>query len=141
MDAGPGQSRQLATAVQHSITERSKSFASDSILAIETEIVDQAQYVDLQGPLAFVHYPLAHMVSHPFLPEDDCITDINTGRYALQPRHPSNQRYLKNESRLCEMLMQVQRVEGDGEQKVKLENQIYRELKRVRKWKAYEWSQ
>lgn len=133
----------LAKEVAHASHASSvPSWSMPVLLTIEDEVIDRTQHVSLEGPFAFVHNPFANMEPGPSL--IDLPTHINTGPYALDPRNPSNLRFLENESRLAELLTQVNSLDAFGHDKDhiardRLANRIHREMDRVRTVKVQEW--
>lgn len=112
---------------------------AEQIKSLHQEITERVAILDLSGELRFIYNPLdAGAYEHPASVE--ALLAVNAGVTALQyGKHAKSTFVVEQESRFCEMVLQLQQMEAleDNDQ---LQERLFNELYEIHRFKADEWS-
>lgn len=111
---------------------------SDETVVLETELTYRCTWTPTGQPLVFVSVP-APDCKYQYPPPDQ-LHLCNRGTYALEAGNRANDAYLENESRLCEILLRLQKLPSTGETWARLESKVHEGLLRMRRHKEMEWN-
>lgn len=104
---------------------------------LETEVASRSSWTPSDQPLVFVITPDSTL-EYQYPPPSETHLP-NHGTYALHPDDRANSIFLENESRLCELLINLRRRPLSGDAEMVFEDRIQEGLLRMRRHKKAEW--
>ena len=104
---------------------------------LEIEVASRCSWTPSDRPLIFATTPDSS-VEYQYPPPSEVYLP-NHGTHALHPDDRSNRLFLENESRLCEILINLQRRPLSGDVEATLADRAHEGLLRMRRHKEVEW--
>lgn len=104
---------------------------------LDREVMSRSSWTPSDRPLVFAVTPEPNL-KYQYPPPSE-IHVPNRGPHALDPTDRANRHFLENESRLCEILIDLQRRPHPGDVEVVLADKVYEGLLRMRRHKEVEW--
>lgn len=116
----------------------SREVVQNEMFHLETEVVSRCSWAASDRPLVFAIIPDSNL-EYQYPPPSEAHLP-NYGTYALHPDDRVNRYYLENESRLCEILINLKRRPSSGDAEMILCDRVHEGLLRMRRHKETEWN-
>lgn len=104
---------------------------------LETELANRCSWTPIDQPLVFAITPDPSFEYQYPPPSEGHLP--NRGAHALHPGDLANRQFLENESRLCEILINLRRRPLLGDAEIILEDRVHEGLFRMHRHKKAEW--
>ena len=122
---------ELVDGISHGVTQY-------NTFHLETEVGSRCSWTPSDPPLVFAVIPEPNL-EYQYPPPLEAHLP-NRGAHALHPEDRANRHFLENESRLCEILIDLRQRPLSGDVEAVLADRIYEGLLRMRRHKEVEWN-